>query len=394
VITVEGYVEAVTAFAEEVANEVRRLPFAQAFPAPSPTPAQEILAVREGTGAVELGDASAANEAPLLFLSWGGAAAKAVAAALAPILEDKLPGVSVFFSSVSIEPVDDPQDRLFEQGLLVAHALVAVLTREGAGRPYVIWETAAVWGRGKLVVPMFVDIEAGKVPGPLTTKAQGIRLGDKADVVRAVAKLQAHFSVPAQSELSNDQWASLEKAVLAAKAGSVVATPTLPAIPAEFLQRTMPLHDGLHEGTLLAIEVRTRAEIEEATITMTAITGPLEAVVMPAPARLFWHPGHEVAYTIAQGAAAHIQVARIGPDIPGALLDSPDHDLPWSLSEGSYRVELQLTARGFAVQMFVAEFAVSRAEGLGLHIEWTGFQVLSSPIDAPREAPEPLMLDM
>jgi len=129
-----------------------------------------------------------------------------------------LPGVNVSFSPTSIEPGDDPQDRLFEQGLLVSHALVAVLTREGAGRPYVIWEAAAALGRGKLVVPMFVDIEAGDVPGPLTTKVQGVRLGDRADVVRAVARLQTDFSVADPGELSDDQWASLETAVLAAKA--------------------------------------------------------------------------------------------------------------------------------------------------------------------------------
>jgi hypothetical protein len=175
------------------------------------------LAVQEDTGAVELGDAPATSETPVLFLSWGGRTAKAVAAVLKPVLEDKLPGVNVFFSPTSIEPGDDPQDRLFEQGLLVSHALVAVLTREGGGGPYVIWETAAAWGRGKLVVPMFVDIEAGEVPGPLTTRVQGVRLGDRSDVVRAVARLQTDFSVD-PSGLSDDQWASLEEAVLAAKA--------------------------------------------------------------------------------------------------------------------------------------------------------------------------------
>jgi len=218
VTTVEGYLEAVTAFAEEVANEVKRLPFGQPFAVPSPTLVQDILTVQEDSGAVELGDASASSEEPVLFLSWGGATAKAVATVLKPVLEDKLPGVNVFFSPTSIEPGDDPQDRLFEQGLLVSHALVAVLTREGAGRPYVIWETAAAWGRGKLVVPMFVDIDAGDVPGPLTTKVQGVRLEDRADVVRAVARLQSDFSVSDPSELSDDQWASLETAVLAAKA--------------------------------------------------------------------------------------------------------------------------------------------------------------------------------
>lgn len=56
---------------------------------------------------------------PLLFLSWGRTASKAVAAELKPMLTERLPGVEIFFSPTSIDPGADPSRRIFDEGLLI-----------------------------------------------------------------------------------------------------------------------------------------------------------------------------------------------------------------------------------------------------------------------------------
>jgi hypothetical protein len=310
----------------------------------------------------------------LIFLSWGGAASQVVAAVLQPVLQNHFPNVEVFFSPESIEVGDDPMKRLFDEGLDRATALVAVLTKDSAVRPWVVWETASVWARDRLVVPLFVDLSPGEVPGPLTMKVQGARVGDRDKVDEALTKIGKSLGVTDERALDDEEWLTLTEAV--SQAATAAAVPaTLPGIPAGYLQRTVPLHDGLHEGTLLAIEVKAHHELDQAGVVMTAITGPPGAVMMPAPARLFWHPGRQVVNTIAPGANALIHVAREGPDIPGALLDSPDQHLPWSLINGRYRVELQLTARGFAAQLFAAEFIVRPAGGLRQSVEWADLAV-------------------
>lgn len=311
----------------------------------------------------------------LIFLSWGGASSQCVAAALQPILESHFPRAEVFFSPESIEVGDDPMKRLFDEGLDRAEALVVVLTKDSAVRPWVVWETATVWARHHLVVPLFVDLTPGEVPGPLTIKVQGGSTSDRAKVDEALGKLGVAIRSPTSQALSNHEWNQLTAAV--SEAASAIAVPaTLTAIPADYEQRTSPLHDGLHSGTLLAIQVRARAEITQASVIMTAIDPPPGADVMPAPARLYWHPGRQVVTTVAPGATALIQVVREGPDIPGALLDSPDHDLPWSLPDGAYRLELQLSAVGMSAQLFVARFVVRPKDGLGKTVEWTDLAVL------------------
>jgi hypothetical protein len=42
-------------------------------------------------------------------------------------------------------------------------------------------------------------------------------------------------------------------------------------------------------------------------------------------------------------------------------MDSPDHDLPWSLQDGEWKVELQLTAVGYSAQFLSGKFSISSA---------------------------------
>ena len=145
-----------------------------------------------------------------------------------------------------------------------------------------------------------------------------------------------------------------------------------PAIPARLTQRILALTDRLQTGTLLAVEATAERELSQATVTMTGISGPPGAATIPPPARLFWHPGRQASTIIAQGASTFINVVRTGPIPPGALIDSPDQDLPWSLQNGQWRIKLQLTATGYAARFLTAAFTVSPSNGIPCQrLEWT-----------------------
>jgi hypothetical protein len=188
------------------------------------------------------------------------------------------------------------------------------------------------------------------------THLQGLRtegkLGELADEVRQLL-VRLDRSLPASA--------------------SPTALPELPpvAFPAQLTPRKIPISSGLQHGTLLAIEVRPHRELTQAMAVATQIVGPSGAPTIPVPARMFWHPGRETAATIAQGAAKLISVARVGPLPPGAVMNTPDQDLPWTLFNGQWRVKLELTALGYPAVHLTATFSVSPARGfLAQAIEW------------------------
>jgi hypothetical protein len=52
-------------------------------------------------------------------------------------------------------------------------------------------------------------------------------------------------------------------------------------------------------------------------------------------------------------------------------MDTPDLTLPWSLANGQWQVELQLTATGYPALLITATFSVSPAEGFPVQsLEW------------------------
>lgn len=160
------------------------------------------------------------------------------------------------------------------------------------------------------------------------------------------------------------------KPPLAAEAPPPVG-PRPSSFPAQLTQRTVPLSDGLHPGTLLAIEVRARHELEQAMVVVTGIAGPPGAATIPPPARLYWHPSREISAAVAPGASSLINVSRVSPLPPGAIMDTPDQDLPWTLPNGQWHVELQLTARRYPALHLIALFHVSPADGFPVQrIEW------------------------
>ena len=122
---------------------------------------------------------------------------------------------------------------------------------------------------------------------------------------------------------------------------------------------------------MLAIEVQAHRELEQATVVMTGITGPPHAATIPPPARLYWYPARQTSPMIAQGASNLINVARAGPLPHGVVMDTPDLDLPWSLPDGQWQVELQLTAKGYPALRITAMFKVSPADGFPIQgLEW------------------------
>jgi hypothetical protein len=144
-----------------------------------------------------------------LFLSWSGARSRDVASRLVPILEGRLIGVEVFFSPESIDPGADPSRALYEESLIPARALVVVLTPESAGSAYVIWETAAAWGRRQLVIPVFAGVHPNDVPGPLSTKVEGVFLEDRTRMDRALAVIAQEFGIAGIAALKDEEWAEL-----------------------------------------------------------------------------------------------------------------------------------------------------------------------------------------
>jgi hypothetical protein len=141
--------------------------------------------------------------------------------------------------------------------------------------------------------------------------------------------------------------------------------------PAQLTQRTVPLNNGLHAGTMLAIEVRAHQELTRVTVVMVDVAGPAGAATIPPPARLYWHPSRDISTTIAQGASSFVNIGRVGPMPPGAIMDTPDQDLPWSLQNGQWQVDLQLTAQSYPALHLTASFNVSPANGFPVQrIEW------------------------
>ena len=144
-------------------------------------------------------------------------------------LKSRLEGVDVFFSPTSIEPGEDPYDRLYDDGLRGVRALVVVLTKGGAGSAFAIWEAAAAWGQGELVIPVFVDIEPRDVPGPLTIKVQGVHLRERERVDRAIEVLASAFGIANVSTLSDEEYRTLDPV----QQGELKVTPVTAAAVAE-----------------------------------------------------------------------------------------------------------------------------------------------------------------
>jgi hypothetical protein len=106
---------------------------------------------------------------------------------IAKILEVRLvPGVEVFVAKRDIPPGAPPFTVMLEEQLLHAEALVALCSKQSKTSPWLWWESSAVWARGYLVVPLFIDITPNEFGGPITLVSQGRSFFDMADINSAL----------------------------------------------------------------------------------------------------------------------------------------------------------------------------------------------------------------
>jgi hypothetical protein len=129
------------------------------------------------------------NEFPLeikfVFISYHNSEFQ-LATFIADVIQKRLArGISVFVAKRDILPGSSPLKVMLEEQLLGAEVLVALCSQQSKTSPWLWWESSAVWARGKLVVPIFIDISADEFNGPITLVCQG-RSFFKADDINSV----------------------------------------------------------------------------------------------------------------------------------------------------------------------------------------------------------------
>jgi hypothetical protein len=137
--------------------------------------------------------AAVRKEFPLIakyvFISYDTPEVK-LATHVATILEKRLaPGVSVFVAKRDIAPGTNPLKVMLEDQLLRAEALVALCSQRSKTSPWLSWESSAVWARGGLVVPLFINISPNEFNGPITLVCQGRDFFEVADLNSALLAL-------------------------------------------------------------------------------------------------------------------------------------------------------------------------------------------------------------
>lgn len=137
--------------------------------------------------------AAVRKEFPLIakyvFISYDTSEVE-LAAYVATILEKRLaPGVSVFVAKRDITPGTNPLKVMLEDQLLHAEALVALCSQRSKTSPWLSWESSAVWARGGLVVPLFINISPNEFNGPITLVCQGRDFFEVADLNAALLVL-------------------------------------------------------------------------------------------------------------------------------------------------------------------------------------------------------------
>jgi hypothetical protein len=159
---------------------------------------------------------SVRKEFPLIdryvFISYD-TAEYSLANFIAKAIEKRMvPGISVFVAKRDIKPGTNPLKVMLEEQLLQAEALLAVCSVRSKNSPWLWWESAAVWAKGGIVIPLFVDIPPSKFDGPLTLVCQGCSLFDETELNSALASLIKRLC-PDRSyqNLSQDEFANLQK---------------------------------------------------------------------------------------------------------------------------------------------------------------------------------------
>jgi hypothetical protein len=113
-----------------------------------------------------------------------------IAEFLKNLLERRLgPGVPVFVAKRDIRVGDDPTKKMITESLLRATAILSICTPLSKTSPWLWWETATVWARNQLVIPLFADISPRDFDGPINVLLQGRQLFDRAELMDAIGEV-------------------------------------------------------------------------------------------------------------------------------------------------------------------------------------------------------------
>lgn len=121
-------------------------------------------------------------------------------------------GVSVFVAKRDIKPGANPLKIMLEEELPRAEALIALCSKKSKNSQWLWWESAAVWARGGLVVPLFVDLAPDEFGAPLTLACQGHNFFDVEELNSALRAIVSKVS-PGLSfrEITSEEIAELER---------------------------------------------------------------------------------------------------------------------------------------------------------------------------------------
>jgi hypothetical protein len=109
---------------------------------------------------------------------------------LKKLLEARLgSGVPVFVAKGDIRVGDDPTRKMIRENLLHANAIVSICTPFSKMSPWLYWETASVWARDQLVVPLFAAITPEEFKGPIQVLLQGRQLFDRSELVDGICEI-------------------------------------------------------------------------------------------------------------------------------------------------------------------------------------------------------------
>jgi hypothetical protein len=109
---------------------------------------------------------------------------------IAEVVENHMgPGINVFVAKRDISAGENPLKVMLDEQLLQAEALLALCSSSSKNSPWLWWESSAVWAKGGLVIPLFVDISPNEFNGPITLVCQGRSLFDVEELNAALNTL-------------------------------------------------------------------------------------------------------------------------------------------------------------------------------------------------------------
>jgi len=126
---------------------------------------------------------------------------------LKALLESRLGlNIPVFVAKRDIRVGDDPNRKMISDSLLRANVIVSICTPKSMTSPWLLWETATVWARGQLVIPLFAGIRPENFGGPIAVLVQGRQLFNRRELMDAIREIGQRM-VPSlvMSDLTYDE---------------------------------------------------------------------------------------------------------------------------------------------------------------------------------------------